>query len=495
MSIKVKEFDDDTIRSIFGHEAAEDDDIQRLKQFYFKNTTYSRLRANHSLRLLIGHKGIGKSAMLAIAVQEDLVNKQLAISLRPDDIDEIASGGDGINAQIRAWKDGFRRIICRKVFEFFSLNKCINQNEHASTWVAMATDFGKTIAQMMKSKGIVLEASKGAVLEEFCRNNVIRVYIDDLDRGWDATKDSVTRMSAMLNAVRDISREFKNIRFVVSLRSDVYYLVRTSDESTDKLESACIWFSWTNHEILAMLIKRLKTYFNLPCQTDAELIEMDQAQLAIDLSRVMDNRFHGRGMWENIPMYRMLMTLIRRRPRDLVKLCSLAARSAYENGRNSIETEDFDRIFNRYSQDRLQDTINEYKSELSNIQELLENMKPSQKQRKPRTVSGHKFVFNGAEMLAKINAICQSHRFKFFGEGADADAKEIRNFLYKIGFVTARKEVQSGEIIRHFFEDHNYISSRYADYGCSWEIHPAYRWALSPYDKDITSEIDLLNEM
>ena len=120
--IAVREFDDDTIRRIFGHEAAEDDDIQRLKQFYFKNTTYSRLRANHPLRLLIGHKGIGKSAMLAIAVQEDIANKQLAISLRPDDIDEIASGGEGINAQIKAWKDGFRRIIQRKVFEFFSIN-------------------------------------------------------------------------------------------------------------------------------------------------------------------------------------------------------------------------------------------------------------------------------------------------------------------------------------------------------------------------------------
>ncbi len=103
--IAIKEFDDDTIRSIFGHEAAEDDDIRRLKQFYFKNTTYSRLRANHTLRLLIGHKGIGKSAMLTIAAQEDLANKQLAISLRPDDIDEIDSSGDRLNGQIKAWKD------------------------------------------------------------------------------------------------------------------------------------------------------------------------------------------------------------------------------------------------------------------------------------------------------------------------------------------------------------------------------------------------------
>ena len=243
------------------------------------------------------------------------------------------------------------------------------------------------------------------------------------------------------------------------------------------------------------LIKRVKTYFNLPCPSDSELVKMDQNLLAIDLFRVMTKRFHGRGMWDNIPTYRMLMTLIRRRPRDLVKLCTMAARRAYENGRNCINTEDFNDIFNRYSQDRLQDTINEYKSELSNIQELLENMKPSQKQRKAKAASGHKFVFTGAEILAKINAICQGHHFRFFGESSYADVKEIRNFLYKIGFVTARKELQSGKIVRHFFEDQNYISSRYADYGCSWEIHPAYRWALSPYDRDLTSEIDFLNEM
>ena len=66
------------------------------------------------------------------------------------------------------------------------------------------------------------------------------------------------------------------------------------------------------------------------------------------------------------------------------------------------------------------------------------------------------------------------------------------HFLYKIGFITARKEIESGKIIRHYFEEQNYVSSRYADYGCAWEIHPAYRWALSPYDKAVTDEIEIL---
>ena len=442
----------------------------------------------------IGHKGIGKSAMLAIAAHEDLSNHQLAISLRPDDIAEVDLEQDNINAQIRAWKDGFRRIIGGKVFEFFSINKAFNHNTHASTWTAIATDIGKTIAQLLPNNGAVLDESKKAILDEFCRNNVIRVYIDDLDRGWNATNESVTRMSAMLNAVRDISREFQNIRFVISLRSDVFYLVRTSDESTDKLESSCVWSSWTNHEILAMLIKRIRTYFELDCPPDEVLVKMDQKNLAYDLRHVMSPVFNGQGTWEKIPTYRMLMTLIRRRPRDLVKLCTLAARHAYDNGRPCIETEDFNEILSRYSQDRLQDTINEYKSELANIQALLESMKPSQRKIRLEARNGkcHKFTLSGSDMLSKIESIRQSNHFRFFGTQVDADSKTILGFLYKIGFVTARKELPTGEIIRHFFEDQNYVCSRFTDFGCSWEIHPAYRWALAPYDRNVTDEIDCL---
>lgn len=490
----IRAFDDDTIMEIFGHEAAEDDDIERLKKFYFKNAAYSRLRANNPLRLLIGHKGIGKSAMLAVAAREDTAQHKLSILLRPDDIDEIDIENVAMNAQIRAWKDGFLRIIGEKIFESFSIKKYFNQCEHASTWAAIAGDFGRIVTSMLDKNGIKLESSKQAVLEQFCAGNVIRIYIDDLDRGWTATSSSVMRMSAMLNAVRDITRMHKNIHFIISLRSDVFYLVRTSDESTDKLESACIWFSWTNHEILAMLVKRVKTYFGLPCPTDEALVQMDQHQLAIDLGRIMTDRFHGRGLWADVPIHRILTTLIRRRPRDLVKLCTLAARHAYENDRNSIDTQDFDMVFDRYSQDRLQDTVNEYKSELPNIQELLENMKPSQYQRKNarKNCGVHKFMFSTADIIKKIDTICQGHHFKFYGTRVNADAKDIVHFLYKIGFITARKEIESGKIIRHYFEEQNYVSSRYADYGCAWEIHPAYRWALSPYDKAVTDEIEIL---
>lgn len=488
-------FDDDTIQEVFGHEAAEDDNIERLKKYYFKNTAYERLNTGTSLRILIGHKGIGKSAMLAVAAQEDATYNRLAIMLRPDDIDELPLDSDELIPLIKAWKLGLLRLIRAKVLEFFSLGCQDIHEDAAATWSALARDLARNISSWINTAHVSLEETKAVVLKNFAADNEIRIYVDDLDRGWTASPLSVKRMSAMLNAMRDITRDYKNIRFVVSLRSDVYYLVRTSDESTDKLESACIWFSWTNHEILAMLMKRIKTFFGLFCPRDQDLVGQEQPVLAQDLTRVMEGRFSGKGKWNSIPTYRMLMTLIRRRPRDLVKLCTLAARHAHERSDTRILTEDFDAVFSRYSQDRMQDAINEFKSELPNIQDLLVNMKPSKRARKgTRTSDGGLYVFTSAELIDKLKNIRQNHNFKFYGKTSLASERELLGFLYKIGFITALKTLPSGKKVRHFFEDQNYVASLGSDYGYSWEIHPAYRWALSPAEPDVLTSIELLDD-
>ncbi|MBA4124488.1 MAG: hypothetical protein H0X72_18760 [Acidobacteria bacterium] len=61
------EFTDDNIQKLFGHEAAEDEDPERLKKYYFKSSIYDRIATDLPIRILVGHKGIGKSALFKIA--------------------------------------------------------------------------------------------------------------------------------------------------------------------------------------------------------------------------------------------------------------------------------------------------------------------------------------------------------------------------------------------------------------------------------------------
>jgi hypothetical protein len=173
----------------------------------------------------------------------------------------------------------------------------------------------------------------------------------------------------------------------------------------------------------------------------------------------------------------MLMSLIRQRPRDLVKLCTLAARRAHDNAANLISTAHFDAVFEEYSQGRMQDAINEHKSELPEIERLLFGMRPNKKERR----TGVGFVYTTDALITKINSLAEQGRFTFAMNRRTAP-RELAQFMYKINFLTARKELTTGEIQRQYFEDNRYLSSQFVDFGYHWEVHPAYRWALQPQD-------------
>lgn len=466
------QFSEENIQRLFGNEAGESESIERLREYYFKTPIFDQIASTLPLRILVGHKGIGKSALFKIAMDEDPDNDRLALLIRPDDILGIAESNTSLLSLIHEWKIGLTKLVSEKIIESFGIEKDID----SSKWLKR----GSRILKFLSESIIAvkdhwnIDPTKAAILDHFLSSNKVVVYIDDLDRGWEGRSQDIKRISALLNAVRDLSSETEGLSFRISLRSDVYYLVRTSDESTDKIENSVIWYSWTNHEILTLLAKRVQTFFEKPFD-DTHIASLPQEAIAAYLDPVIESRFHGRGHWENIPTYRMLMSLIRRRPRDLVKLCTLAARQAFLGKAEKIATTHFDAIFPEYSQGRIQDAINEYKTELPSIEKLLFGMKPTKKEK--TTKEG--YVFQTADLLRKLENLSSQHIFSF-ASGAKATPKELLHFLYKINFLTARKELPSGEIDRKFFEENRYVSSQFADFGYSWEIHPAYRWALQP---------------
>lgn len=467
-------FDDATIAQLFGHEAAEDENPTRLRQYYFKGPTFQRVTADLPLRILVGHKGIGKSALFQVAKHEDSEAGLLTVFLRPDDVHEVQTNSTDLLGSIRNWKTGLIRIIYDKATSSIGAkpesHTVFSSNAGFNLLTALSNAFKPLV-----DKAVDVSEVKRTLAERFINKSRIRVYIDDLDRGWNATQEGIYRLSSLLNALRDLSRDNEGLQFRISLRSDVFFLVRTSDESTDKIEGSVVWYSWTNHEILALLIKRLLSFRGLEVP-EAQLIATEQHVLASNLDMIMQPRFLGHGGWKNIPTYRMLMSLIRRRPRDLVKICSLAAQKAHERRSSLIGTDDFNAVFDQYSQGRLNDSIVEFRSELPSIERLLLNMRPTNAQRK---LGKKPFNYTTADLLTRVGDIQQNHGpFMFYGSRR-ATNKDLAAFLYKIGFLTARKDV-GPRIERRFFEEHQYLSSSFTDFGFDWEVHPAFRWALKP---------------
>jgi hypothetical protein len=474
MTIQFSEYN---IQRLFGHEAAEDEDPARLREYYFKSSTYNQVvTGGLPLRILVGHKGIGKSALFQIAMAEDSEAHRLTLSIKPDDILGIAEDTSDFLNVIRAWKAGLTELLASKALTGLGVAD-EGWRDRFKSYGGRLVDFLRYTLESPLSYAN-LAATNTAIAKHFLATSEITIYIDDLDRGWQGRKQDITRISTLLNAVRDITNDNRSLRFRIALRSDVYFLVRTSDESTDKTEGSVIWQSWTNHEIFALLIKRINTFLNMSPgttrRTDDALKDLSQDTLATYLGPVFELRFLGMGHWSNIPTHRMMLSLIRKRPRDLVKLCTLAGRDAQASGDHMIGTKNFNRILESYSQGRLQDTINEFKSELPDIERLLFGMRPAKRER--TTHQGYFYTTTG--LFSKIGNIQEQGTFTF-SSGRVADSKDLAAFLYKINFITARKD--AGEFAeRKYFEESRYLQSRFADFGYDWEIHPAYRWALQP---------------
>ena len=470
-------FDDATNERLFGAEDAEFENTERFKEYFFSNRIYENLIVDLPIRILVGHKGIGKSALLRRAYIDDEENSRLSVWIKPNDLVSYVKSADNseFNQLIEDWKLGLVSAIINKAISRVTNNGDSNQNSQLVR---------KSVGRVIDSIKVTLENIypsitdnlKRGVINRFLQDRSVNVYIDDIDRGWDASKSSIRSISALLNAIRDLSGSDSRIKFRIGLRTDVYYLVRTSDESTDKIERHVIWLSWTNHEILSVIAKRVLTFFGEECDQE-DIFNMNQADISKDvLSKIMVPNFGGRGHWSNRPIHNVLLSLTRRRPRDLIKLMHGAARNAYKHGNQIISTGNLEAAFEPYSSERLQDTINEFSSEFPEIKGLLLGMRQTEKERKA-SVS---FLYTTDRLVSKMKEI-MNHSYFYYTNRKPVTPKSLIQFLYKIDFITARKDTLS-EIDRKFFDQNRFLADEVVDFGYNWEIHPAYRWALQPQD-------------
>lgn len=464
------EFTNETIRKLFGSYDGEGENIERLKEYYFKTDTYAEVISELPLRILVGQKGIGKSALFRIAMAEQKEQGKFPILIKPDDIAEIGEKHDSLILSIKKWKFGLTEVIAKKVLNEFGLvDETIN-----SRIIKVGGKIEPLLIETYKilQKKEDKSESDNDRFMKFIKEKKIIIYLDDIDRGWQDRNEGLIMISALINSLRDISNENENILFKLALRLDVYNAVREKDESSDKYEGSVVWHSYKLNEIYVMLVKRILTFWGENISEEI-LLKRSQKFNSEHLHSIFAPYFYGKGKWEQVPIYQVLLSLIRNRPRDIVKLCTMAAQAAQKSNSNLINSSHINEVLVEYSRSIIRDTIVEYRSELPQIENLIYGMKPNRKEKSTADC----FVFTTAELHAKLWNIMQSNSFKF-SSTRTCDVHELKRFLYKINFITARKTREDGVIIRKEYERDSLISTPKLDFGYDWEVHLAYRWDL-----------------
>lgn len=175
------DFTEENIAVLFGHEAAEDEDLQRLKGYYFKGNVYDQVANELPLRILVGHKGIGKSALFHVAMAEDEQKGRLSLLIKPDDIAGIGDSETDFLKLIREWKAGISEIIAKKAITSFGL---LHEG-----WRSKLNEYGGKLIDYLQTtfradEYASLGQTQKLIVGDFLKNGKIFVYLDDLDRGW-----------------------------------------------------------------------------------------------------------------------------------------------------------------------------------------------------------------------------------------------------------------------------------------------------------------------
>ena len=482
---------------LFGHEDAGKEDEGRLTSYYYKTVQYEEVMSDIDLQIVIGEKGTGKSALLKMAYIENSNSDIAPIWIRLDDLtelyDEILEAEDLYRLKT-LWKRAIGKLVIMKLAAHMSFVMW-EDYERALQWAYQSgyasPDFISATARILKpmyDKYVELDKESAScgehhTLKRMIENKKVRLYFDDFDLDWQGKKSDVLRIKSLLLSLSDMTSDMDGLSVRIALRTDVYEMIR-NEEFSDKLESSIIKCKWNNQEILKTLAKRICSYFGEPFdESETEDKKTAQYNIAKYFNFIFIPKFdQSTRVWANAPTHRVIYSLIRRKPRDMVKLCQSVSEVAYRKHLSKIDASCFLDVLENYSRERLKDLINEYSNQCPDLQNLLLRMAPTQAEFRSKAIE--RYVYTTDQLYAKIKNIQSNLNIRIYQEDREclwiADFHQVAHFLYKIGFITGRKRNDTGKIDRVYYDDSPYLLiANVGDRGYSWEIHPAYRGALA----------------
>lgn len=485
----VKTLDAVTIRELFGSFDAEDEPIELFKEYFVTNNFYETFSSDFPLRIAVGNKGTGKSAVIKASYIDDMNRDDvIQVRLTASDLIEKADKlpADGLRA-VNHWKAVFANEAASQILTSYISDildgetaKAVNSLSAFFSWVAKkASEKTKGLSDIAIRSGVSIDRVKKIIF-----------YIDDLDRGWDGRQEGLHFVSSMLNACYDISKRERNIQFRIALRWDLWDAVSRVNQDIDKIRQNVVFLRWSNHEIYVIVARRVSKYFGIEFDYRRYLSdEARQAELEKIFDPIIDRTFYGFGKWDNTTTRRVIMSMTRNRPRDLITLLTLAAEEANSKSRTKISYTDLQAIFPRYSEDRLNDLIVEFGTRLTGMEKLLLSFKPSNATGK----TAEKFKFTNDKISTHVKSVLKDNQGKimFTHEKGIPDFRRIIDFLYRIDFIQAWYRREDGGVQRVNFQDRQLAISDGADFGYSWEVLPAYRWGIQPTKvQDVIASLD-----
>lgn len=465
----------------FGNEAGDDATPEELESYFVEQDSFRKC-LDKSKRILIttARKGVGKSALikrLSFVIQEKNPDA-LVIRCRGSDLArdsfKLTSPLLTPNDHIRDWMIRICALINREIAK--KINFALTDDQ--ITIVESAEIDGYKQRNIVNCLAVRFEKllDKLTTKKEEVRNHIeilkriqspsVFILIDDLDATFQNTDAECLSLSTFFSACRYLIQDVTGVCFRLTMRSDVWPTIRRYDESLDKLEQYVSEIDWTAEEFRTLLYKRIISQGTGGLLTKHEFESEEQYE-----ERTLKKLFVEKVEWgtKNVHSYKVIHTLSYERPRWAVQLCKLAQNNALRKRHAVISKEDIDDVWGDYGAKRIADLIAEHKHQCKQIEELITAFRGADR------------LMTREQLLVFIKNKILNHIATYIDTKKATTQMELAHFLYRIGFLVARSDEESGDYEHYGFKEMpDLLTSRTDnDYNMKWEIHPCYRQALN----------------
>jgi hypothetical protein len=469
----------------FGNEAGDDVQPAEIVNFFVEQLSFRKfLNPTKKILLATAKKGVGKSALIRwieAKVQEEYSDEVLVVSCKGSDLVrsnfKLSSELKLPNDYIRDWMVRICALVNRRIgseINFAFGDDAIALVESAeldgfksrNLISALADRMKKIIPQQATSEK--LHAANEIELLKRFENKKVWFLVDDLDATYQRTESENLELSTFFSACRNLSSQVTGITFRITMRTDVWPLIRRYDESLDKFEQYVHDITWSQANFRTLLFKRIKYQID---ELKISLPPLPQFISDKEMEEHYINQvFEQQTQWGDSlrPPYQIIYTLSYHRPRWAIQLCKLAQQEAIESNSSLIAKSHIDEIWGEYGKKRIADLIAEHKHQCREVEELVNGFRGAERR------------MTRDELLKWITNHITNHTSPVIEGKTVKLPLDIAHFLFRLGFIVARAEKDNDGYEHYFFADMpDFLSGRTnQDFNVIWEIHPCYREAL-----------------
>ncbi len=445
------------------------------------------------MRVLVGNKGIGKSAIVEWIDKVAKGRNLPCLLIRPDN---ISSKDTPTSQDIGSLKRFYYEVLLRTVGSqigsqlkgMLKGNAATLHNE-ARQQGLVEDDFIQKSLELISAISLPAAKINGVQLAKelagvnspnaliraigsqlLSSGSVFYLLIDDTDQL--AAPDQpahLNRIWALLLAVRRLTSECNAVRAIVTLRSSVWTRLTSESQGqrdqTDHMRGLVIPLLADDSLMQNIIRKRLEM-----AAKDAGRARVDPYTVFFNGTTMTLPSSDEKRTWDSF-----ISKSARERPRDAIQLVKNMVDAAKQGNVPLIGSKEAGAAMKIYSSERVDDVVNEFSLDCKNIREIINTFADLDFESDFEALRRHLLT---VPSIASIQV-----RGVQLRSDVDDDAITILRLLHEAGFLNPRvADNTKPRGFRHilFHDDSNFVklANWNSMQGARWEIHPAFRTYL-----------------